>query len=108
MGFIITIPDTGEEIYLLDLLVGIDALPPRQREAFELIALGGWTETDATKVMLPNSRWSTPVQQYADTALARMVASYDEKQAGTFVYRRYEDKKKRITTVTLQVESENA
>ena len=32
--------------------------------------------------MLPNSRWSTPVQQYADTALARMVAAYDRKQEG--------------------------
>ena len=95
MSHIVTIPDTGEEIFLLDMLVGIDALPPRQREAFELICLQGWTETDATKKMLPDSKWSTPVQQYSDTALARMVASYDEKQAGTFVYARYEVKTKR-------------
>jgi hypothetical protein len=57
---IVTIPETGEEIYLADMMVGIDSLPPRQREAFELICLGGWTETDATKVMLPGSKWSTP------------------------------------------------
>jgi hypothetical protein len=95
MGFIITIPETGEEIYLLDLMVGIDSLPPRQREAFELICLQGYTETDATKIMLPNSKWSTPVQQYADSALARMIKAYDDKQAGTWVYVKYEVKRKR-------------
>lgn len=83
MPGIITTPE-GEEIYLSDLMVGIDELPPRQREAFTLICLQGYTETAATKVMLPNSRWSTPVQQYADTALARMVAAYDKKQAGVW------------------------
>lgn len=95
MGHIITIPDTGEEIYLLDLMVGIDSLPPRQREAFELICILGYTETDATKIMLPNSRWSTPVQQYADSALVRMIQAYDDKQAGTWVYTRYEVKRKK-------------
>ena len=94
MNHIIVIPDTGEEVYLLDMLVGIDALPPRQREAFELIALQGYTETDATKIMLPESRWSTPVQQYADTALERMVRSYDDKQNGTYVYIKYQAKRK--------------
>lgn len=83
MPGIITTPD-GEEIYISDLMVGIDDLPPRQREAFTLICLQGYTETAATKVMLPNSRWSTPVQQYADTALARMVAAYDKRQAGVW------------------------
>lgn len=92
IGHIIVVPDTGEEVYLLDLMIGIDALPPRQREAFELICLQGWTETDATQRMLPHSRWSTPVQQYSDTALARMIRSYDEKQAGTFVYTKYQVK----------------
>lgn len=83
MPGIVTTPE-GEEVYLLDLLVGIDELPPRQREAFTLICLQGYTETAATRVMLPNSRWSTPVQQYADTALSRMVAAYDKKQAGVW------------------------
>lgn len=83
MGDILQAPD-GEEIYYGDLLVGIDTLPPRQRQAFELICLEGYTETAATKIMLPDSKWSTPVQQYADAALARMVAAYDEKQAGTW------------------------
>ena len=83
MPGIITTPD-GEEIYLSDMLVGLDSLPPRQREAFTLICLRGYTETAATQVMLPHSRWSTPVQQYADTALGRMVAAYDKKQEGVW------------------------
>ena len=85
MDHVMVIPETGEEVYLLDLMVGIDARPPRQREAFELICLQGYTETDATRKMLPNSRWSTPIQQYADTALARMVAAYDAYQDGEYV-----------------------
>lgn len=92
LPLVVTIPDTGEEVYLDDLMAGIDSLPPRQRQAFELICLQGWTETDATKVMLPDSKWSTPIQQYADTALARMIAAYDAKQAGTWVYTKYEVK----------------
>lgn len=91
---IVTIPDTGEDVYIDDLLVGIDKLPPRQREAFELVCLQGWTETDAARKMMPDSKWSTPTQQYANSALDRMIASYDEKQAGTFVYGKYEDKRK--------------
>ena len=90
---IVTIPDTGEDVYIDDLLVGIDKLPPRQREAFELVCLQGWTETDAARKMMPDSKWSTPTQQYANSALDRMIASYDEKQAGTFIYSKYEDKR---------------
>jgi Sigma-70, region 4 len=92
LPLVVTIPKTGEDVYIDDLMVGIDSLPPRQREAFELIALKGWTETDAARKMMPWSEWSTPVQQYCDSALDRMIAKYDEKQAGTFVYTKYEPK----------------
>lgn len=78
-----------EEVYLPDMLVGLLSLPDRQRQAFELICLQGYTEGAATKIMLPDSRWSTPIQQYADTALARMIKAYDEKQAGVWVPRVY-------------------
>lgn len=81
MGDVITTPE-GEDIYLHDLLTGIDSLPRRQREAFQLICLQGYTETAARDEMLPNSRSSTPVQQYADSGLIRMVDAYDAKQAG--------------------------
>lgn len=95
MPAIVTIPDTAEDIYLADLMVGIDSLPPQQRRAFELICLAGWTETDATKVILPGSRWSTPTQQYADTALARMIASYDQYQLDGSIPPPYQDKRKK-------------
>ena len=82
MGDVITDGVTGEDIYLRDLLVGIDTLPRRQRQAFELICLRGYTETAARDEMLPHSRSSTPVQQYADSGLVRMVNAYDAKQRG--------------------------
>lgn len=79
-----------EEIYLPDMMVGILSLPDRQRQAFELICLRGFTERACTDIMFsPESEWTTPVQQYADTALARMVAAYDDKQAGVWVPRVY-------------------
>jgi hypothetical protein len=81
MTDVLTTPE-GEEIYYNDLLVGLDTLPPRQRQAFELICLQGYTETAAAKIMLPNSRWSTTVQQHVNAALERMVARYDDQQSG--------------------------
>jgi hypothetical protein len=82
MDLIITDEKTGEDIYFHDLMVGIDSLPPRQRQAFERICLRGYTETAARDEMLPHSTSSTPVQQYADSGLARMVHAYDLKQIG--------------------------
>jgi len=82
MTDIMVIPDTGEEICYSDLLVGMDRLSPRQREAFQLICLQGHTEATAAKIMLPNSRWPTTVQQHVNAALERMVACYDEQQSG--------------------------
>ena len=82
MGDVITDDLTGEDIYLHDLMIGIDSLPPRQRQAFVLICLKGYTETAARDELLPNSKSSTPVQQYADSGLVRMVEAYDAKQAG--------------------------
>jgi hypothetical protein len=81
MSDVMTSPD-GEDIFLGDLLVGLPYLPTRQRQAFELICLRGYTETAARDELLPNSKSSTPVQQYADSGLVRMVAAYDAKQRG--------------------------
>jgi hypothetical protein len=82
MTDIIVDPESGEEIFYGDLMVGLDTLPPRQREAFTLICMQGYTETAAAKIMLPNSKWSTTVQQHVNAALERMVARYDEQQSG--------------------------
>lgn len=78
------IPIEGVDYYLGDLLVGLPTLPEQQRRAFVLICLYGYTENAATAIVLPNSRWSTPVQQYSDDGLRKMVAAYDAKQAGTW------------------------
>jgi sulfur relay (sulfurtransferase) DsrC/TusE family protein len=74
----------GVDYYLGDLLVGLPTLPAQQRKAFELICLHGYTENAATDIVLPKSKWSTPVQQYSDDGLRKMVAAYDAKQAGTW------------------------
>ena len=63
-------------------MVGLPYLPRRQREAFVLICLQGYTESAARDELLPDSKSSTPVQQYADSGLARMVDHYEAKQAG--------------------------
>lgn len=77
--------DAGDEdIFRGDLMVGYDYLPPRQQQAFDLICLQGYTETAARDVLLPNSKSSTPVQQYADSGLVRMIAAYDAKQEGNW------------------------
>lgn len=74
----------GEDFYLGDMLVGLETLPRRQRQSFELICLRGYTESEARDVILPNSRWSTPVQQYSDDGLKKMVIAYDLRQAGAW------------------------
>lgn len=83
MSSVITTID-GEDIDYYDLMIGIDTLPLRQRQAFELICLQGYTESAATEILLPDSKWSTPVQQYSDDGLKKMIAAYDAKQAGTW------------------------
>lgn len=66
----------GEEVYFYDLLTGLDSLPPRQRQAFELHLLFGMTEKEAAAEM-GFTKWVTLVGQYSTAALKRMVASYD-------------------------------
>lgn len=83
MSPVITTID-GEDVYFFDLMTGIDTLPLRQHQAFELICLKGYTESAATEILLPDSKWSTPVQQYSDDGLKKMIAAYDAKQAGTW------------------------
>lgn len=97
LPLIITLPGTAEEVYVADLMVGIDSLPPRQREAFGRICRFGWTETDATRIMLPDSQWSTPVQQYADAALDRMIKAYDNYQVNREKPAAYVDKRRKAT-----------
>lgn len=98
----------GNDYYIGDLMAGIETLPRRQRQAFELICLQGYTESAATAILLPNSRWSTPVQQYSDDGLKKMVAAYDAVQAGVwdrFAVTRRRPSKKKGSQVTATVET---
>ena len=65
----------GETIYFYDLLVGLDSLPPRQKEAFVVHILRGIPEREASKVM--GTSWVSLVGQYSTAALKKMVAAYD-------------------------------
>jgi hypothetical protein len=79
-------PD-GEVVYYGDLMTGLPALKanaPQQYRAFDRICLNEYTESAATAEILPNSRFSTPVQQYSDDALRKMIAAYDAVQDGTW------------------------
>ncbi|ACH62170.1 hypothetical protein MYRNA_201 [Mycobacterium phage Myrna] len=79
-------PD-GETIYYGDLMTGLPVLAataPQQLKAFERICLKEYTESAATAEILPDSKWSTPVQQYSDDALRKMIAAYDAVQDGTW------------------------
>jgi len=104
---VVTLP-SGEDVYIPDLTVGLNYLPRRQREAFVLICMRGYTEAAARDELLPASKSSTPVQQYADSGLAKMVDLYDSKQAGFWppldYIRPIKDKQGRLvmpTTTTL-------
>lgn len=104
-GDVLTVED--EDYYFGDLLVGLETLPRRQRQAFELICLRGYTEAAATAILLPHSKWTTPVQQYSDDGLLKMVLAYDAKQAGTWdpnaVVRRQPSRRNDQVTDTNQV-----
>ncbi|QZE10517.1 hypothetical protein SEA_SCOOBYDOOBYDOO_200 [Mycobacterium phage ScoobyDoobyDoo] len=79
--------EVGGVIYYGDLLVGLPVLretAPQQYRAFERICLREYTESAATAEILPDSKWSTPVQQYSDEALRKMIAAYDAVQSGTW------------------------
>jgi uncharacterized lipoprotein len=70
----------GEDIDYYDLMVGYKELPPRQKQAFTLQLLQGYTERQASRVMFPESTCVTSVQQYSSNALDRMIQAYDRVQ----------------------------
>ena len=65
----------GETIYFYDLLVGLDKLPPRQKEAFVIHILHCTPEREASEIM--NTNFVSLVGQYSTAALKKMVAAYD-------------------------------
>lgn len=91
----ITTPD-GEDVFYGDLMVGEKTLPPQQWAAFDRICLREYTEDATREEILPNSRWSTPVQQYSEDGLKKMIAAYDAKQAGVWDPAEAVKKKRRV------------
>lgn len=73
----------GEDIDYYDLMVGYKELPPRQKQAFTLQLLQGYTEKQASQIMFPESKRATSVQQYSSNALDRMIEAYDRVQTRT-------------------------
>lgn len=65
----------GEVIYFHDLLIGLDKLPPRQRQAFVIHILHCTPEREASKIM--GTSWVSLVGQYSTAALKKMVLAYD-------------------------------
>lgn len=66
-GFIVNIYD------MKDVLGGIQDLPDRQREAVTLICINGLKEVEAASIMLPGSKWSSPIGAYKRTGLQKLV-----------------------------------
>lgn len=66
----------GFTVNVHDVLQGLEELPERQREAIELTCLRNMREVDAASIMLPDSKWSSPVGAYKRTGLQKLVDKY--------------------------------
>ena len=69
--FSITLRD-GEEIHYMDILDGFKVLPPRQRQAVWLMCVEDLPEVEVAQ-MMGFKGWPTPVQQYKNIGLARLI-----------------------------------
>jgi DNA-directed RNA polymerase specialized sigma24 family protein len=67
-----TITVKGEDYHYLDILEAFSVLPPRQREAVWLMCVEDLSEVDVAKKM-GFTTWPTPVQQYKNYGLGRMM-----------------------------------
>lgn len=68
-----TIVVEGEEYHYYDMLKGLSALPPRQREAVWLMCVQDLSEIATAKRMGFENTVVTPVQQYKSYGLSRLV-----------------------------------
>lgn len=68
--------ENGYRVNIHDMkavLHGIQDLPDRQREAVTLICIDGLKEVEAAGIMLPGSKWSSPIGAYKRTGLQKLV-----------------------------------
>jgi hypothetical protein len=71
----------GNIVNVHDLLRGIKDLPLRQRQAVVYMCIENLREVDAAQIMLPESKWSSPVGVYKRTGLAKLVKMYYSSEA---------------------------
>lgn len=71
----------GVTVNIHDILDGLGELPPRQKEAIELLCLRNMRECDAAAVMLPGSTWASPVGGYKRTGLRKLAQRFNETEA---------------------------
>jgi len=71
-----TITVRGEEFHYMDIEAAFDILPPRQREAVWLMCVEDLPEADVAERMGFRT-WPTPVQQYKNYGLGRMMEFLD-------------------------------
>ena len=69
----------GDEYHFHDILEGIERLPPRQREALWKLCIENKKEVEVAREM-GFTRWSTPVQQYRNHGLFKLVKWHEEKK----------------------------
>lgn len=67
-----TITVEGEEMHYMDVLNSFEVVPTRQRQAVWLMCIEDRSEQDVAKIMGFTS-WPTPVQQYKNLGLSRMM-----------------------------------
>ena len=70
--------DNGVTINFHDLLKGLDELPPKQRQAIDLICIQGYREVEAAKIMQYES-WSSPVGSLSVLVLRLCADKYWNK-----------------------------
>ena len=72
-----TVAHLGNEYHVLDILAGIDTLPPRQRQALTLTCLAGYTHEEAADLMGLPGRTST-IEQHKNAALDKLLALHEK------------------------------
>lgn len=71
----------GYRICFFDLEQGIEKLSKRQKEALFLHVIRDLSEKDTAQLM-GFKKWSTPVQQYTDRALEKLLKYHQDLEEG--------------------------
>ncbi len=78
---LVTITVEGEEYHYFDMLKGLAALPPRQRQAVWYMCVEDKSEAEVATLMGFKNTNCTPVQQYKSFGLTRFLEYLDASPA---------------------------